>query len=361
MNQPPTTAPNPALRRVMSALSLRTIGAAYVLLLLIVMFGYLEPEAFFAKSTLLIILNGSAVSGIVALGVIIPLAAGIFDVSVGYLIALGGTLSAYLVAHYDVGGLTAVLLTLLIGACVTLINVIVVVVLRIPSLIGTLATGLLFLAMITGLSNQQQITQNVERLSDVAGHSFGTIGMPLIVLAVLTVVVWFTLALTPLGRQWYAIGYDPETSRLAGIKVSRLQGLALVASGLCAILAGILITGRIGAGSPTTGPDYLLPAFTAAFVGATQFTPGRFNALGTVLAVYVLGTATIGLSIVGAPVWVAQLLQGLILIAAVAVDSLGSDTDDDSILNRMRRSLKRSGATATDHQVSAPEGKVETP
>lgn len=305
-----------------SVLSPRRIGVVYVLLILVVIFGLIRPEAFLSRSTVLIILNGAAISGIVAMGLVIPLAAGMFDVSIGYIIALSGTLVAFLVSKVSMSAVAAIGMTLLLGALVSLVNIVVVVRLRVNSLIGTLASGLVFLALTTALSNQQSITENVGQISSLLSFRVLNLSLPFTLLIVLTVLVAFVLRGTTVGRYWYAIGYDEESSRLAGIPVKRLQGWAFVVSALCAAVGGILITARVGAGSPTTGPDYLLPAFAAVFVGSTQFTPGRFNAFGTLSAVYLIETATVGLNIIGAPIWTGQLLEGVILIAAVAVNSV---------------------------------------
>ena len=86
-----------------------------------------------------------------------------------------------------------------------------------------------------------------------------------------------------------------------------------------AAIAGVIVTANIGAASPDLGPEYLLPAFAAAFLGATQFKRGRFNVLGTVLATYLLATITTGLELAGAPSWVTNLFYGLALIIAVGL------------------------------------------
>lgn len=308
-------------RSLLRAVSPRRISAVYVLIGLVVVFGVLAPDRFLASQTALLIINGYAVSGMVAVALVVPLSAGLFDVSVGYVVALSGTTVAWLVSHGTYTPTEATLITLAVSAMAGLVNAAVVVGLRITSLIGTLATGAVFLSATTGISNQQSITDNVDGVTGLFGAQLGNLTMPVFVLVVLTLIVWFLMRFTPVGRYWYATGFDIETARLAGLRVGMLQSGALILSALSAGFAGILLTARIGAGSPTSGPDYLLPAFAAAFVGATQFTPGRFNAIGTLVAVYLLATATVGLNIVGAPIWAPQLLSGIILIAAVATNS----------------------------------------
>jgi len=99
------------------------------------------------------------------------------------------------------------------------------------------------------------------------------------------------------------------------------------AVGVVAALAGVALTAQIGAADPSNGPSYLIPAFSAAFLGATQFRRGRFNPWGTILAVLMLTTGSIGLLLVGAPQWSPQVFQGAVLIAAVGLGGLRRHRD----------------------------------
>lgn len=310
--------------RLRAALSFRNIGAVYVWIFIVVLFGILRPQTFLTVDTARTILNNHSITGLVALSLVIPMAAGLFDVSVGQVVGLAGVFSAFSVASWDVSGPTAIILTLGLCALCGLFNGLVVVILRVNSLIGTLATGSLFLALNTALSNEQSITGNVSRLKSIlAQHHVLTVTIPVIVFAVVAVILTIVMDRTVLGRYWYAIGFDSEVARLVGLRVKALQILALtVASTLCGA-AGLLLTARIGSGSPTSGPSYLLPAFAAVFLGSTQFKDGRFNAPGTVVAVLMIGTGTMGLSLAGAPTWSSQVFQGAVLIAAIALSNIG--------------------------------------
>lgn len=309
-------------QRLKSALSPRRIGAVYVWIAIIAIFGILEPDTFLTTGTAKTILNNFAITGLVALSLVIPLAAGLFDVSVGYVVGLAGVVAAHAVAEFDLGGWPAVAVTLLVCAGIGLVNSFVVVVLKVNSLIGTLATGSLFSAATIAVSDERSITRNVNRLSDILAskHILG-VTIPVVIMLVAMVVIAVVLEQTALGRYWYAIGFDAQVARLVGLRVRALQTAALVVGAMIAGLAGILLTARIGSGSPTTGPSYLLPAFAAVFLGATQFRNGRFNPWGTVVAVLLIGTGTIGLSLAGAPRWSSQVFQGAVLIAAVALTS----------------------------------------
>ena len=105
------------------------------------------------------------------------------------------------------------------------------------------------------------------------------------------------------------------------MKVGRLRFISLVASGGLAGATGIVLASILGSGSPTAGIPYLLPAFAAVFLGATQLKNGRFNAGGTIIAVLLLGTGT-GLGLANAPQWSSSMFVGVVLIAALAVTGI---------------------------------------
>lgn len=304
-------------------LSFRNIGALYVWALLIVVFSIWAPETFPQWDTVRQVLNGNAVTALVALSLVVPLSAGVFDLSIGYALGLCNVLLAYLVVKsgLDIG--VALALTLLAALAIGVVNAIVVVVFRIDSFIGTLATGSLLLAGITLVSGNSQIVGSQLTggfFSDIANAQIGGISLSVLYMLVVAVAIWFVLEHTVSGRWLYASGFNADAARLAGIPVRRLRFIGLIVSAVVAGgVAGIAITSQIGSGSTTVGPPYLLNAFAAAFLGATQLRQGRFNAWGTLIAVLMLGTGTAGLGLAGAPVWAPSVFTGVVLLAALAV------------------------------------------
>jgi ribose transport system permease protein len=260
----------------------------------------------------------------VALAVIITLASGLFDLSVGYTMGLAGTLVAWLLANTSMSAAEAIVLTMATGLAIGLVNALVVVFLRIDSIIATLGTGAIIGAITVGVSGNQIIVKNVSGSfsRDIAGLSFGNFTEPVLYMLALMLIIGLVMEQTSVGRYWYAIGFELDVARLAGIRVKLLQTAALVATALVASRAGIVLTARIGAASPDAGPSYLLPAFAAAFLGATQFRDGRFNAWGTILATILLGAGQYGILVSGAPVWASNAFYGVALIGAVAVTRL---------------------------------------
>jgi ribose transport system permease protein len=95
--------------------------------------------------------------------------------------------------------------------------------------------------------------------------------------------------------------------------------ISFVASGLTSAFAGIVYLSTIGTATPDSGSGYLLPAFSAVFLGATQIRPGRVNVIGTLVAIFLLATGVTGLQLAGAPSYVTELFNGAALIIAVAL------------------------------------------
>ena len=141
-------------------------------------------------------------------------------------------------------------------------------------------------------------------------------------LVVLSVVVWFVLEHTALGRYLFATGGDREAARLAGVQVDRYVVGSLLASSFAAALGGVLFASNFSSVNSSAGPPYLLPAFAAAFFGSTQF-KGRFNVVGTLLAVFVMAAGVKGFQLAGwgNEGWLDDLFFGLALVVAVGLST----------------------------------------
>ena len=194
---------------------------------------------------------------------------------------------------------------------------------RIDSFIGTLATGSIIVALTFRVSGDQIITGKLSgSFSDFASAAWAecscrccTCSWP----------CWpsGTCSSRPCSAgQTYAAGYGPDVARLIGVRVARLRTISLVFSGLLGSFAGIALAAQLGSADPTTGAEYLIPAFSAVFVGATQFRHGRFNPWGTVVAVLMIGTGSVGLLMAGTQEWMPQVFQGAVLIVAVGITGI---------------------------------------
>jgi ribose transport system permease protein len=328
LETPSTTAPAPTGRppfskRLTSAMAFDKVGAVYVWIAIIIFFSIWVPDTFPRVDTAKQILNTNAITGLAALAITIPLAARVFDLSFAYVMTLTGVTVAQLMT----GGMPlvpALLLGLGVGVAIGLINALVVVVAKIDSFIGTLATGSLILALITMVTHDNIVSgkELSGGFADIGQTDIGGVTLPVIYLALVAIAIWYLLEHTATGRRLYATGFNADASRLAGVAVNKLRFVSLVISGSLAGASGIVLASSLGSGSPTAGTPYLLPAFAAVFLGATQLKKGRFNAGGTIIAVLLLGTGTTGLALAAAPDWSQAMFVGVVLIAALAVTSI---------------------------------------
>ena len=220
------------------------------------------------------------------------------------------------------------------------------------SFIATLATGSLLEALIQLQSKGLTLVQGVERTSKIATAAIDKITAPAIAMVVVCVVLWLLLSHTPAGRRLYATGLSRDAARLSGVRTGRIRFASFIISALAAGVAGIVVTSQVGAASPSVGPPLMIPAYAAAFLGATQVRPGFFNAWGTLLAVITLGTLNYGLELAGVAEWVTYLSTGSVLIIALASGRIR----EQGVPVGLRRLLKRRRtlAVAPDDFVAGP-------
>jgi ribose transport system permease protein len=263
-------------------------------------------------------------------------------------------MAAWCLANVSTSPALAVLFGLAAALVIGLINAAVVLGMGVDSFIGTLATSSIYTAIAVAVSGEEPISKNVNGAfsSDIALKNLGGVTIPVLYMIVIVLLIAYALERTVFGRHSYAIGFDQEVARLGGVRVRTTQAMCLVACSLIAGVAGISETAVLGAGSPESGPNYLLPGFAAAFLGATQFRHGRFNPWGAVVAVLLLGTGDVGLLTVGAPSWSPDVFEGVMLIAAVALTS----AQGFGPLPRLRR---RFSSTSKVEAPPPPRGQVD--
>lgn len=301
--------------------SFSRISGLYVWAALTIFFAF-AADNFLSSTTIRTVASEQAVTAIVALGLTVALAAGVFDLSISGSMGLAAVVVSKLMAESRWPIPPAIAATLLICALIGIFNSFLVLKLRIHPFIATLGTQSILVALIYVVSDNKNIVGLPSSFRNMASTKVFTVPIPVFYMIALTLLLWFVMAYTPIGRRLYATGGSPEVARLAGIKTSRYVVGAFLTSSVVAAAAGIIVTARIGTGSPELGPSYLLPVFAAGFLGSTQFKPGRFNAWGTVVAVYLLATGVKGLVLMGADFWVPDLFNGLALITAVGLSNL---------------------------------------
>ena len=304
-------------------------GVIAITIFLIVFFVVTE-DTFRKSTTLLSVLKYASVIAIGGLGVTTAMVVGGIDLSIGGVAGMAVTISAMTMVIYNQIGIIAIVAVLISGAFVGLVNAFLIVRLRIPDMLATLAVMFVVQGAKLIFVNGQSVSSGMplpdgsfaighftpEFLAIDAGF-VGPIPMPVMILIVITLAMWVFLTRTRWGRILYAIGANPEATRLAGISVSRYRALAYVVAGLLAAVAGLILSSRIGQGDISAGNSLLLDSVAVALVGMSVMGLNLPNAWGTTLGAILLGTLVTGLTIAAVPYYAQDVVKGLVLVVAL--------------------------------------------
>lgn len=293
-------------------------GVLLTLIALIVVFA-VTTHGFFNSDNFRIVTSSNSIGLIVALGALVPLMVGEFDLSVGANLEFSSVLVAVLISqhHWSLG--TAAVVSVVLTTAIGTLSGCLIALLRVSSFIATLAVGSLVSGASLYLTNGQIIFAGIPpSLKNFAQGNAGPIPNLLIIAVLVSALLWYLSEQTTVGRQVSSIGLNAEAARLMGVRVRALVVAAFATSGLLAGLAGVLLLGRVGSASSGVGASFLLPALAAGFLGATAIKVGRFNVLGTLIAVGVVAVGLNGLQLNGVPVWVEPVFDGAVLAVAVA-------------------------------------------
>jgi ribose transport system permease protein len=295
-------------------------GAVILLLLVCVIFSILEPDSFATWQNAKTILQQEAVLACLALGLLLPIAVGEFDLSVGYVLGFSAVVAASLGGESGMSGGLVIPIVILSGLAIGTFNGLLVAKFKIHSLIATLGVGFAVSGATIGISGGTTLFQGIPPIiPDLANTEIFGLKSAVWVVFALACVLYLVLEFTPFGRRIYAVGGSERVARLAGVRTDGIKIAAFAIAGGMAATAGILQLGQAGGASSAFGINLLLPAFAAIFLGATAIKPGVFNVWGTVIAILLLAAGFTGLGLQGVPLWVEPIFDGAILLIAVMV------------------------------------------
>ena len=323
----PTGSPNELTnrseRRERVALLVERYGLVALTVFTLVFFYFMRPDTFGTMNNLRAILTRQAVLLLIALGVMIPLVVGEFDLSVTGTMGLTGILLAGLPGRTSLPTVLIVLIAVGLGIFVGVINALLVTRLRINSIVVTLGTGTIVGGIVFWFSGGRVLFEGFpdELVTIAVGTWFG-VPKSAVYAAFIAIALWYFLAHTPYGYYMYARGSNREATHILGLPARRMAALGLILGAVLGALAGLLQVSTQGAGHPELGPPFLLPAFATVFLGATTLKPGRFTVQGTVTGVLFVAIGVSGLQLMGVPFYVEPIFYGCSLIAAVALSTV---------------------------------------
>ncbi len=299
-----------------------TVGP-FIALLIACTFFSTRTDRFLTGSNLSLIFQQSGWIAVLAIGqTIIILTAGI-DLSVGAVMTLGSVIMVNIATRNGVNPYLAIAIGFAVTGGFGLLNGLLVTQLRLPPFIVTLGTlnvafalTLIYTVETVIAPTEQTFFGNTFKIAGTT-ITYGTVAMLLLFL-----IMWFVLRETPFGRHIYAIGNNPEATRLAGISTDRLLIAVYTLAGLIYGFAALLLIGRTGVSDPNAGQTANLDSITAVVLGGTSLFGGRGNVLGTLVGSLIVGVFRNGLQLMGIPSIYQVLITGILVIVAVSVDQL---------------------------------------
>jgi fructose transport system permease protein len=294
-------------------------------LLLAMLFFSLQSDQFLQGPNLSLIMQQTVEVGVLAIGqTLIILTAGI-DLSCGAVMAFGMIVMTKLAVHSGVPALLAILLGILSCAIFGLVNGLFVTKVRLPAFIVTLGTFNIAMALVHIYSNEETIA-NPPSAMTFFGKTFSVGGTEITYAVVLMIGLyaffWFVLTQTKWGNHIYAVGNNPEATRLSGIRTDRLLISVYVVAGVIYGVAALLLISRTQVGDPNAGQTDNLDSITAVVLGGTSLFGGRGNVIGTLIGALIVGVFRNGLVLMGVSSVYQILITGILVILAVSVDQL---------------------------------------
>ena len=306
-------------------------GFLIIMALLFVFFSITRP-VFLTSSNLFSILLGITIYAILALGETFPLIVNGMDLSIGAVASLSVMIASYSMIVLGLQGYQAIIICLSIGACIGLINGLLIVKLKIPDLLTTL--GMMFL--VQGLQLIPSAGRSIGNGMTLAngktatgvfdegfkflgqGRLFDVIPVPVAFMFIIAVIVFIVLSLTRYGRIFYAIGGNSEAARLVGVNIYKYRILSYIISGFVASFAGIVLAARVGRGDVSSGGTLLMDAIASALIGYAVLGAQKPNPFGTIVGAIFIGMLINGLTMLNVPYYTQDFIKGCVLVVALA-------------------------------------------
>jgi ribose/xylose/arabinose/galactoside ABC-type transport system permease subunit len=295
---------------------LNLFGPVLALLLVFALFTALRPAKMLDLDNLNLMLRQSAVVGTAAIGMTIIIIAGGIDLSVGSVVAMTSVIVALLLKR-EVNPALAMVVGIVAGGAAGAINGSLVTLLRVVPFIVTLGTLLVWRGAAKWAANETSIYPARSWISTMMDKPIG-VGVMLLVGAAAA----FMLHYTRLGRHMYAIGSNEATARLCGIHINRVKVWVYTLGGLATGLAGVMHFGRISTGDSTSAMGLELNVIAAVVIGGGSLSGGEGSILGALVGSLIMIVISFGCTVLGLPNYVQEIITGVIIVIAVALDRL---------------------------------------
>ncbi len=297
----------------------------YIIFIFLILFCVVlsvTTSGFLTKKNIINVLRQVSYNGIIAVGMTFVIITGNIDLSVGGVVGLSAIIACDFAHPGEYPLIVPVLVALSIGAAVGVINGLGIAYGRVPAFIMTLGTNTILRGIVMLYNNGKPVLDLSESYQAIGSGYLGILPIPVILLAAVLLVGWFVLNKTRFGRHVLAVGGNEQAARVSGINTKLTKIIVYVMSGVFAALAGMIISARVNAGSPTLGTGYENDAIAAAVIGGTSMMGGQGSMVGTIGGILIIGVMNNGLDLLNVSSYYQQVAKGTIIIAAVLFDML---------------------------------------
>lgn len=297
-------------------------GTFFILTIILVIFGSISSQYFLTTNNIRQIFVQSSVTVLIGMGEFFAILIAGIDLSVGSILALSGMVTAKLM----IVGIDPILASLIGSICVGgglgAINGALVNYTGLHPFIITLGTNAIFRGATLVISDANSVYGFSFEFVDFFSQDILWIPVPVIFALLVALFLWFLTNKTRLGRNIYALGGNKESAYYSGIDVKFHTMAVFVISGICAGLAGVVSTARLGAAEPLAGVGFETYAIASAIIGGTSFFGGKGRVFSVVIGGLIIGTINNGLNILQVQTYYQLVVMGSLIIVAVALDRL---------------------------------------
>jgi ribose transport system permease protein len=304
---------------------IRKWGLLLGLILLVIVFS-LAAEKFLTVMNIANILRQGTIIGIMALGMTFAMIVGDFDLSFASLTGLLNVINISLIIQ-GWNLVPVFILTLTIGICWGLFNSVLIVKVGIHAFIATLATMTIARGIIYWITKGKTLYGPYPESLTVIGRGnilFNLLPIATLIFLVVAIMAYILANHTKIGRYFYSVGGNPQAAIYSGIKVNLYRTAGITISSFCSAIAAIILTSKLTSAPPDAGEGYLMSAIPVVFLGTTFLKPGVVNVGGTVVATILIAVIENGLIMLNVPFYFKYMIQGGIIILAIASITGGS-------------------------------------
>ena len=324
--------------------------AFFALIVIVAVFSFLSPH-YFALENFLTMASHVAIYGILAIGMLLVIINGGIDLSVGSTLGLSGVVAGFFMqgVTFNLFGVVlypavwvVVVVCCALGAFIGVVNGVLIARFKVPAFVATL--GVMYVVRGLALLMTNGLTyNNLGGQSDLGNTGFNWLGFDrlfdipvgVLILAVIAILGSLMLTRTAFGRWLYASGGNERAAALSGVPVKKVQVSVYVMSGVCASIAGLILSSQLTSAGPTAGTSYELTAIAAVVIGGASLMGGTGNIRGTLLGAFVIGFLSDGLVIIGISSYWQTVFTGAVIVLAVLLNAI-----------QYRRRVKRPTPTA---------------